>query len=302
MNADEVTGERLGPRIAAALAPYGARDPLYPLLLAEPVLLAFLSHEAAAGPSVRLTGGALTRLVESPALKVPAVPLYVSATALRASARDRGYWPDDVERAAVFEKGAIFPILRGHPGAVLVAGGVRGRPRRRRARRPGRPSDPRRVPRRLEDPGHQGPRPRSRHPPRQPPSTSSATPTAAWDVLFQREESTVFLHLASAERFAQRVPPRAASAAHGLVAGADLFKNAFRGKLHCWWSRAPSHSGWAERPALNARLIAPLPARRRIGSESRPRGGRGLRRAGGQMQLQAGHELDAGPWPRARGR
>ena len=50
-------------------------------------------------------------------------------------------------------------------------------------------------------------------------------------MMFQREIAA-FLHLATAEQFAIKVATQSGQRGqHGLVAGVDLFKNAFRAKL-----------------------------------------------------------------------
>lgn len=230
MNADEVTGTVLEPLVHDTLHQAAGRDAVYQALLDEPLLLAFISHQASPAASVRLTGGALTRLVEAPLLKVPVPPLYVSAAAMRAAASDRGFWPDGVERASVFERGAIFPILRGQPGAVVTTSGdalpidageiaalaerqtpaeyaaaLKAMVQKGRAREVAR----RLAVRPLYVLGH---------------------PQGGM-MLFQ-QEIAVFLHLATAERFAMRLAEQTGERGqHGLVPGADLFTKAFRGKL-----------------------------------------------------------------------
>lgn len=232
MNTSDLTGEPLGSVVLAALAEGASRDALYPALLAEPLILSYLAHSAEPGPALRITGGALTRLVESPALRVPVVPLYTSASALHAAAKARAYWPDGIERATVLERGAMFPLLRGHPGALVVvdedhtlpldAGEVaaladRKSPDEYRAElqalaRRGRSREvaQRLAPRPLYVLGH-----------------------PKGGLLLLEREIPVFLHLATAERFATRVAAQIGTRAqHGLIAGSELFQNAFRGKLH----------------------------------------------------------------------
>lgn len=230
MDLEAVNGAPLAELVVAAAAD-GGRDRLYDALLAEPLIVAFLSHQAEPGPATRLSGGALTRLVEAPALKVPAVPLYLDAAALRAGAAERGYWPDGIERAAVFEQGAVFPLLRGQPGALLAGGGDLALPldagelaaladrmtpvsyhqalRALVARHRGREAAARLAVRPLYVLGH----PRG-------------------GLLVFEREIPAFLHLASAERFALRLRAQTGDGGqHGMVSGADLFRNAYRGKL-----------------------------------------------------------------------
>ncbi len=210
----------------------GAREPLWAALLAEPVAVAELGPGAPPGPNLRIgANGPQVRLLESLRLGAPVVALYASGTALAEGAAERGLWPDGVPRGVAFDAAAVFPLLRGHPGALVIAArdkavpidagevaalaeklapgdyleGVRklvasGRPREAARRLAGRP---------LYTLGH--------------PQGGMLT--------FQRD-LPVFLHLATAERFAEKVQKQTgARVHHGLVAAAELFKNAARGKM-----------------------------------------------------------------------
>jgi hypothetical protein len=180
---------------------------------------------------VKFPTGDAVRLVEAPALRVPVVPLYVSDAAMSAAGAARKYWPDGVERGAVFEQGAIFERLRGHPGALVVADESGAVPldagdlaafaektlpaeyveaiRTLVTKNKGREAVQRLARRPLYVLGH---------------------PKGGL-LMFQRE-IPAFFHLAAADRFAARIAGQTGEKSeHGLVGGADLFKNAYRGKL-----------------------------------------------------------------------
>ncbi|MSP62059.1 MAG: hypothetical protein EXR72_17345 [Myxococcales bacterium] len=244
-------GVPLSEIVAAALAEGAEREPLYRALLEHPICVAEVGPGAPAGPMVQL-GETLSpqkamiavarpekvgpppiavRLMQSTSLGAPVVPLWTSDAAMAEGAAERGLWPDGAVRGRVYEKGAVFPLLRGHPGAVVAITGGRslaldagevvaladrqtpseyleglrkliasGRPReavRRLALRP------------LYTLGH-----------------------PHGGMLMFGRELPAFLHLDAAERFGARMTKQLGSRAqHGLVAAAELFKNAVRGKL-----------------------------------------------------------------------
>jgi hypothetical protein len=244
-----VLGQHLSALIDAARADDAARDPLHQALLVEPLCVAEIGPGAPAGPTVKLgheptspqqallvvakreTAQIQVRLAESPVLGAPVVPLFASGAAMAEFAVERALWPDGRERGVVYEAGAVFALLRGHPGALLVADARRsialdagdlaalgerklpaaydealrslatsGRPREAARRLAGRP---------LYTLGHpQG------------------------GMLLLQRELPVFLHLPSAQRFADRLARQVGTRVqHGLVAAAELWKNAVRGKL-----------------------------------------------------------------------
>jgi hypothetical protein len=232
----EVDGEILCAAARAALRDGEPRELAYRALLEQPLCLAEIAPDAPPGPSVRIVPLAAlpltVRLVESQKLGAPVVPLYASAAAMSESAAERGLWPDGAARGLVLTEGEVFPLLRGHPGAVLVldaheslaldAGEVAaladrmtpaeflaelrklvssGRPREAARRLAGRP---------LYTLGHpQG------------------------GLLMFGRDLPVYLHLAEAEAFASRLALQTGNRVHhGLVAAAELFKNAARGKMH----------------------------------------------------------------------
>lgn len=234
MTPEQLDGDPLAMIALACLSEESARDALYRALLEHPVCVAELGPGAPAGPTVRLgpvEAQAVVRLCEAPRLGAPVVALYASGAAMEDAARERELWPDGVVRAVVFERGEIFPLLRGHPGALLVAHGnqsvaidageiaalaerltpeeyveqlrkliASGRPReaaRRLALRP------------LYTLGH----------PRGGPLTVG-------------NEFPVFLQLPSAERFARRMFEQSGQRVEqATVAAAELFKLAARGKF-----------------------------------------------------------------------
>lgn len=242
-------GAVLAPLVDAALGDEAPREALYRALLEEPLCVAEVGAGAPPGPTVKLGSAPTTpaaallkavrpesaqihaRLTEAPRLGAPVVPLFVSGTAAVEWAEERGIWPDGVERGVVYEKGAAFPLLKGHPGAVVVAG-------------PGRalqldageivalaerqtPTEYIEALRKLLASGR----------PREAVRRLAARPLYTLGhphggMLMFGRDLPVFLHLSNAERFAARLAQQSGTKAHhGLVAAAELFKNALRGKL-----------------------------------------------------------------------
>lgn len=244
MNFSEVDGEILCAAARASLRDGEPRELAYRALLEQAVCVIELGPDAPPGPSVRLapTGQApvAVRLVEAQRLGAPVVALYASGAAMTEAANERGLWPDGVARGLVLADGAVFPLLRGHPGALVVldaheslaldAGEVAaladrmtpaeflaelrklvasGRPREAARRLAGRP---------LYTLGHpQG------------------------GLLLFGRDLPVYLHLAEAESFATRLALQTGNRVHhGLVAAGELFKNAARGKLHIMIDPGPN--------------------------------------------------------------
>ena len=230
MTPSEIVGEPLT-QLLLAHGPNVPREPLYRALLEEPLCMAHLAHDAPPGPALRLSFGETIRLVESPALRVPVTPLYASGAAMAEAGRGRNYWPDGIERGAVLEKGAAFPLLRGHPGALIVAdddhaaavdaGEIAALADRKL------PDDYAADLRALlkRNKGREVARTLARRP-----LYVLGHPHGGL-LMFQRE-IPAFLHLANADRFAARIAAQSGEKAeHGLVAATDLFQNCFRGKL-----------------------------------------------------------------------
>ena len=230
MTPSEIVGEPLT-QLLLAHAPEMPRAALYRGLLDEPLCMAHLAHDAPAGPALRMSFGETIRLVEAPALRVPVVPLYTSGAAMSEAGRERNYWPDGIERGAVLEKGAAFDLLRGNPGALLVAdedhvvpldaGEVAALADRKL------PDDYAADLRALlkRNKGREVARTLARRP-----LYVLGHPHGGL-LVFQRE-IPAFLHLATADRFAARIAAQSGTRSeHGLVAATDLFKNCFRGKL-----------------------------------------------------------------------
>ncbi len=244
-----IFGLVLGPLVEATLANEAGRGELHRALLAEPLCVAEIGPNAPAGPTVKLGQAPSSpekslvrvakpelaqiqvRLAEAPALGAPVVALFTSGAAMSEFGRERGLWPDERERGVAYPPGAVFRLLRGHPGALLSSGSGRtvaldagdvaaladgetptaydealrklatsGRPREAARRLAGRP---------LYTLGH-----------------------PHGGMLMFGRELPAFLHLPSAERFADRLAQQLGNRAQqGLVAAAELFKNATRGKL-----------------------------------------------------------------------
>ena len=221
-------------RLGAALreTPVGAdRDPLYRALLKLSLGVPLVAT-GSAGPSLKLEGAeGPTRLVDSHALGGPVVALYASPELLAERARLQGLWPDGVERAHVFEPGVAFVRLKSGPGAIIVcpdcelqldagevaALGDKQTPtdlyqqlRTLITGGRGREAAKKLAPRMLYVLGH---------------------PSGGM-VMFQKE-LPVFLHVGQATDFAARMEAQFGRRPdHALVAAGELFKNAFRGKLH----------------------------------------------------------------------
>jgi hypothetical protein len=240
----EVDGEILCAAARSTLRDGEPRELAYRALLEQPVCVAELGEGALPGPTVRLAPegrpAMVVRLVESALLGAPVVALYASGQAMVESAAERGLWPDGAARGLVLAEGRIFPLLRGHPGALLVldaneqlaldAGEVAsladrmtpaefladlrrlvasGRPREAARRIAGRP---------VYTLGHpQG------------------------GLLMFGRDMPIFLHLAEAESFAGKLATQTGNRVHhGLVAAAELFRNAARGKMHLMINPGPN--------------------------------------------------------------
>lgn len=233
-------GEPLTTLLVAALGeappPAGnaesAREQLFRALLDHPVCIAELGPGAPPGAVVRLGQEQMpVRLFEAQRLGAPVVPLFTSASALLAVAAERQLWPDGVERAAVLDKGAAFPLLRGHPGALLIGG-----PQRQLALDAGdvaalaersTPSDYVEGIRKLVASGR----------PREAARRLAARPVYTLGhpqggMLTFTRDLPVFLSLAGAESFAIQLSQKTGQRPQtGMVSAAELFKNAVRGRL-----------------------------------------------------------------------
>jgi hypothetical protein len=240
----EVDGEILCAAARATLRDGEPRELAYRALLEQPVCVAELGESALPGPTVRIAPEGrppmVVRLVEAAMLGAPVVALYAAGQTMVEAATERGLWPDGAPRGLVLAEGKIFPLLRGHPGALLVLDGseqlaldagevacladrmtpaeyladlrrlvASGRPREAARRLAGRP---------VYTLGHpQG------------------------GLLMFGRDMPIFLHLAEAEEFAGRLATQTGkSVHHGLVAAAELFKNAARGKMHVMINPGPS--------------------------------------------------------------
>jgi hypothetical protein len=224
MTIDELDGDPLAMIALSCTTEEAPRDALYRALLEHPVAVTELGPGAPAGPTVRIgpspDAQAVVRLVEAPRLGAPVVALYTSGKALEDAARERNLWPDGVMRAVVFERGEVFPLLRGHPGALVVTHSGQGVPldagevsaladrlspeefleQLRKLVTSGRP---------LYTLGHPHGGP-----------------------LIIGLEFPVFLHLGAAERFARKIHEQSGQRVEqATVAAAELFKLAVRGKL-----------------------------------------------------------------------
>lgn len=227
----EIDGSRIIEAARAVIAESGDRAALHRALLDGPLAVPLLGPGAAAGPTLRIEGleGAV-RPVESIQLGGLIVPLYPSIAVLRAEAAERGLWPDGVPRLQVFERGAAFGRLRTHPGALLCLGDTTlpidagevaaladllepneyfAQLQKLVAAGRGREAARKLSTRMFYVLGHPG----------------------GGMVMFQRE-LPVFLHQQNAIDFAERMAHQMGRRPdHALVAAAELFKYAVRGKL-----------------------------------------------------------------------
>ena len=246
--ANALDGAVLAPLLEAALPEGAARESLYRALMSEPLCVVEVGPGAPSGPTVKL-GAATpesallkvarpelaqiqTRLADAARLGAPAVPLFISGEAAAEWANERGLWPDGVERGVAWEQGAVFALLKGHPGALILGGQGRalaldaGEIVALAERQT--PSEYIDALRKLIASGR----------PREAVRRLAARPLYTLGhphggMLMFGRDLPVFFHLATAERFAARLAVQIGTKAHhGLVAAAELFKNAVRGKLY----------------------------------------------------------------------
>jgi hypothetical protein len=227
-----VDGAVLAPLTTTAIDETADRADFYKALLEQPLCVAEIGPGAPNGPSLSLgASGPQVRLAESLRLGAPVVPLYVSGAVMESDGRARNLWPDGAPLGKGWPRGSIFPSLKGHPGALVVGG-----PGLAAALDAGEiaalaerlsPVDWLEAVRKLISSGR--PREAARRFATRPLYTLGHPKGGM--LMFSRE-LPAFIHLATAERFAARMAEQTGGRVQqGLVAAAELFKNAVRGKL-----------------------------------------------------------------------
>ena len=227
----------------AVLADESARNALHVALLTEPVWVPAIGLTVSRRTSVQIGGaeaGFAAPLVESVPLGIAVLPVFPAEAVLVEGGRDRGWWGDEGALWRKFEGGALFRLLAGHPGALMVidvARSVRLDAGELASLASGVTSvDERAQLQALLDAG------RGREVARRiaaRPVYTLGHPRGGM-LMFQRE-LPIFLHLADAERFAAKIAMQTGGQTqHGLVAAAELFQRAIQGKLSLLIDPGPS--------------------------------------------------------------